>query len=645
MEFGGYAGNILHINLTDGSIRKQPLDTDLIKNHIGGAGINTKLAADLIPPKTDPLSPKNSVIFGTGPFNGTFIPGASETMTIYKSPLNGSYPQSNGGGNFSHFLKSSGYDHLVITGRSPWPVYISIQDDNVKLHHASDIWGGDTFDTTDELRGRHSPCSIIPMGPAGERQAAISVTQIDKGGTIGSGGLAAVMGSKNLKAIVVCTGSRSLEVADASRLQRLVQELVEKIGTYHLRPEMMSGGAMKMTADWIMPGIVARNSTELVPYPPNIDEIKKQVYELHRASRKKIACATCPMSDKDRIDLPGGRTVYDTAVFMEMAAMTSACALGHVSDGTIDERYALALKYYDEINRMGLDRVYSFHGLADYVITLFEDGVINAADTGGLELDRSYETLLKLVRLTAMREGFGSTLADGVLSAARKIGKSAHEHVRNVVKGQFIAFDPRISGFLPMHLGMLLHPGRTLGVSAAMGAPSYSPAWLVPEMKKQASRCGVSAADIDRLFTEDSFNLGRLTKHAEDFFGVFNMLGQCHRLYISRFYSMDTLADLYSAVTGIQLKAADLKQAGARMWKMWQDLNAAAGFSRRDDLPPDVWFTPLKGPDTQYELYDYFLKRKLTRDDILKYLDEYYSERTAQSPLSYTGTGDRPPLE
>ena len=156
--------------------------------------------------------------------------------------------------------------------------------------------------------------------------------------------------------------------------------------------------------------------------------------------------------------------------------------------------------------------------------------------------------------MTAMREGFGSILADGVVSAARKIGKGAPEHIQNVIKGQFIAFDPRMTGFLPMHFGMMVHPGRTLGVSAAMGAPSYSPGWPIGEMKKQAGRCGVSTADIERLFTGNSFNLGRLTRHAEDFFGVFNMLGQCHRLYISRFYSMDTLADLYSAVTGIQVK-------------------------------------------------------------------------------------------
>jgi len=125
---------------------------------------------------------------------------------------------------------------------------------------------------------------------------------------------------------------------------------------------------------------------------------------------------------------------------------------------------------------MGIDRVYSFQGLADFVITLYEQGIINKKDTGGLELDRSYDTLLTLVRLTAMRR---DSAASGrcVVSAARKDRQGSTEHIQNVIKGQFIAFDPRMTGFLPMHFGMMVHPGRTLGVSAAMGAPSYSPGW------------------------------------------------------------------------------------------------------------------------------------------------------------------------
>jgi len=630
MKLGGYAGNILHVNLTDGTVRKQPLDEELARECIGGAGINNRLALDLIRPDVNPLSPGNAIIIGTGPFNGTFIPGASQTMSVYKSPLNGSFPHSNGGGVFSHYLKSSGYDYLVITGRSQWPVYLTIEDDSVSLKHASDIWGLDGFDAADELRLKHSPCSIIPIGIAGERQSAISVTHIDKGGTIGSGGLAAVMGSKKLKAIVACMGSRSIEVADPKRLHSIVDGILEKINSYHLRDEMMRGGAMTMTSGWIPPGVVARNSSELIPYPPDLNNLKTELYESHKAARKKIACATCPLSDKDRLDLPGVRSSYDTAVFMEMAAMTYSPALGYSGGGTVADRYRLAIQYYDEINRLGLDRVYSFQGLADFVITLYEQGVINKGDTGGLELDRSYDTLLALMRMTASREGFGAVLCDGVLSAARKIGNLAAGRVQNVVKGQFIAFDPRMSGFLPMHLGMLVHPGRTLGVAAAMGAPSYSPGWPLADIRKQAERCGVPPSDMERLFTADSFNLGRLARHGEDFFGLFNMLGLCHRLYISRFYSLQTLAELYSAITGIETTAIELKRAGARMWDTWLELNRRAGYTHRDDEPPRVWFKPLKSPNHEYRLHDYNLKNELSRGDITDYLGEYYSERELQ---------------
>jgi len=629
MKLGGYAGNILHVNLTHGTVRKQPLDEEIAREWIGGAGINNRLALDLIRPDVDPLSPGNAIIIGTGPFNGTFIPGASQTMSVYKSPLNGSFPHSNGGGLFSNYLKSSGYDYLVISGRSQWPVYLAIEDDNVSLKHASDIWGLDGFDAADELRLKHSPCSIIPIGIAGERQSAISVTHIDKGGTIGSGGLAAVMGSKKLKAIVACMGSRSIEVADPKRLNSIVDGILEKINSYHLRDEMMKGGAMTMTSGWIPPGVVARNSSELIPYPPNLNDLKTELYDLHKSARKKIACAACPLSDKDRIDLPGLRSSYDTAVFMEMAALAYSPALGH-GGGPVADRYRLAIQYYDEINRMGLDRVYSFNGLADYVITLYEQGVISKADTGGLELDRSYDTLLALVRMTAAREGFGAVLCDGIMTASRKLGNLAAGRVQNVVKGQFIAFDPRMSGFLPMHLGMLVHPGRTLGVSAAMGAPSYSPGRPLADMRKQAARCGVQPQDMQRLFTADTFNMGGLVRHGEDFFGLFNMLGLCHRLYISRFYSLDTLAELYSAVTGIETGGVELKRASARMWDTWHTLNSQAGFTRRDDEPPRIWFKPLKSPGHEYSLHDYNLRNELSRGDITGYLDEYYSERELQ---------------
>ena len=628
MGIPGYAGNILYVNLTSGSTRTEPLDAEMVRTYIGGAGINNKLAYDLIPPDVDPLSPQNAIIIGTGPFNGTMIPGCSEVMITYKSPLNGSFPHSNGGGNFSHFLKSSGYDHIVITGRSDKPVYLKIHDEDVELCDASSLWGTDVFDTTDELRRRHEPCSVIPIGQAGENLVNISVTQIDKGGTVGSGGLCAVMGSKNLKAMVAVQGTKGIAVADPRRLRKLVDEILSRVTNYHLRDEMMKGGAMAMTAGWVPQGMLAKNSSVLIPFPPNTKEVQAEIYELHRRSRKKIACITCPMSDKDRLDLAERDIVtYDTAVFAVQAIMTTSPAFGHRAEGSPLDRYADALHFFDMVNRYGIERVYSFQGLVDFVVTLYEEGIITKEDTGGVELNREFDTLLKLTRMTAFREGFGDILADGVIGAARRIGKGVDKYVQNVIKGQFVIFDPREWGLGPMQFEPIVHPGRCFGVAAGMGAATYSPGWPIKELMRQADRCGVPEEAIGRIFTDDSFNVGRLTKHGEDFFNLFNMFGQCHRLYISRFYSMQILAELYSAVTGIEATPADLKLASERVWNLWKLINYRAGFDRKDDEPPEIWFQPLKGVDTEYHLKDYFGTTALAREDVDRLLDDYYDER------------------
>jgi len=628
MGLQGYAGNILYVDLTNSSIRSEPLDAELVRTYIGGAGINNKLAHDLIPPDVGPLSPQNAIIIGTGPFNGTMIPGSSEVMVIHKSPLNSSFPHTNGGGHFSHFLKSSGYDHLVITGRSDKPVYLKIHDEDVAICDATDLWGMDVFETTDKLRQRYEQCSVIPIGQAGENLVNISVTQIDKGGTLGSGGLCAVMGSKKLKAIVAVRGTKGITVADPKRLQKLVDEILTRVRDYHLRDEMMQGGAMTMTSGWVPEGTLAKNSSILMPFPPNAKEVQAEIYELHKQSRKKIACITCPMSDKDRLNLSErGMVTYDTAVFAVGAIMTASPAFGHRAEGSPLDRYADALHFFDLTNRYGIDRVYSFQGLIDFMVTLYEERIITKEDTGGMELNREFDTLLNLAKMTALREGFGDILADGVISAARRLGRGVEEYVQNVIKGQFVILDPRISGLGPMQFEMMVYPGRSLGVAAAMGAPSYSPGWPMKELLKQADRCGVPEETLGRIFTEKSFNVGRLAKHGEDFFNLFDMFGQCHRLYISRFYSIGMLAELYSAVTGIEVTPTDLKLASERVWNLWKLLNYRAGFDRKDDEPPKIWFQPLKGVDKEYILKDYFGTTPLTKKDLGCFLDDYYDER------------------
>ncbi|MDY7036625.1 MAG: aldehyde ferredoxin oxidoreductase C-terminal domain-containing protein, partial [Thermodesulfobacteriota bacterium] len=570
---------------------------------------------------------ENTIIIGTGPFNGTTIPGSSELMVTYKSPLNGAFSYSCGGGRFGAFLRSSGYDHAVITGRSDRPVYLIIKDEIIQLHDASDLWGRDSFETTDFLRQRHEPCSVIPIAQSGENLVSISVTHVDKGGTVGSGGLTAVMGSKNLKAIVAVMGTKGIEIAHPERLKKIVDEILARVNSYKHRQEMMSGGAMAMTTGWVPEGIIIKNSSTLISYPEDIKEIQSKIYEIHKKSRKKIACISCPMSDKDRIDLPErDMTIYDTALMSELALMTTSTAFGHTNSTSPHDRYADVLSYIDRLNRYGIDRLYSFSGLADFAISLFEDGIITKNDTG-MEFNRELSTLMQIAKIIALREGFGDVLADGAVSAARKIGSNAEKYLQNVIKGQFAVFDPRLSGLGPMQFGQLTFPGRCFGVAGAMGAPTYSPGWPVDAFLKQSMRCGVPVEAMGRIFTEDSFNPARLAKHAEDFYCLFNMFGLCHRLYMSRFFSLEILAELYSAVTGIETESTDLKAASERVWDLWRLINYHAGFDRKDDEPPEIWFQPLKGEKKDYTLTDYYNKRDLNKDDIEGFLDDYYEER------------------
>lgn len=151
MIIAGHAGNILHVDLTDGKIRKEPLDPALIRDFIGGWGINARLAYDLIPQDSSPFSPENAIIIGTGPFSGTIVPGSSELVITTKLPLSGGIGTNCGGGHFPLMLKSAGYDHVIITGRAPRPVYLRIAEEGVELCDAGELWGLDTYETVDAL--------------------------------------------------------------------------------------------------------------------------------------------------------------------------------------------------------------------------------------------------------------------------------------------------------------------------------------------------------------------------------------------------------------------------------------------------------------------------------------------------------------
>jgi len=585
----GYAGSILYVDLTNGKTRSEPLDLELVKAFIGGYGINNKLAYDLIPPDVDPLSPDNAIIIGAGPFAGTIVPGAGKVIVTTKFPLNGAIATAHGGGAFAPMLKTSGYDHVIIIGKADKPVYINIVDNDVELCDAMDLWGKDTFETVDELRMRHEPCSVIANGQAGENLVKISVACVDKCATIGTGGLPAVMGSKNLKAIVACQGANGVRVAHRLRLLRLVDDLLRRI--------MSWPGRQSLLEDGMMPSFIFG--------------------EMHRKTFTPLACPSCPLADKEVNRLTEGP--YSGMV----TYMTHFLAREFTGGSTLDQ-FNWAMKYADALNRYGVCML-DFNYLLSLMGDLYRAGIITGEETGGIEIEDDFDTAMKLLQMTAYRQGFGDLIADGIAEASRRIGKGAENYACHI-KGRSVLYDPRMMGLGTMEFEPLTTP-RGSHVGAA-GSPSYAPGRSPDDFARHCQRMGAPEDAVRRAVGPTSFNPGRFSRWSEDWHALFGCLSLCNRSQVNRFYHIKTIAELYSAVTGLELTPTDLMKAAERAWNVAKVINVRAGFERKDDGPPQGWFIPLKGEDgEEYPLMDYYKTTVLTEADINGFLDDYYDER------------------
>ena len=262
MRTGGYAGQILYINLTRENITKEPLDMNMAKKFLGGFGFNCKFAWDLLDPGVDPYSPDNMIFLGMGPLLGTGAPVTNKFSVISKWPNCGTITTGTAGSNFGINVKRSGYDEIIITGKAKKPVYIKINDDDVEICDASDLWGKDTYETTDMLWARHGhKYSVCAMGTAGERLVNTTICLVDKCSSLGKGGLPAIMGSKNLKAIIAL-GTKKVAVADPKRLKERTRIINKRFKSSPIVPKLIEIGTMDGFSAWLeVHGISMNNWT------------------------------------------------------------------------------------------------------------------------------------------------------------------------------------------------------------------------------------------------------------------------------------------------------------------------------------------------------------------------------------------------
>ncbi len=608
---GGYAGQILLIDLSSKSVEKRPLDATNCRRFIGGFGLNNDLFANWAAAGNDPFSPDNPILIGAGPLIGTIAPGTSRIMATTKFPLSGAIASASGSMTFGAQMKWAGYDHIIIRGKFKNPCYLYIENENLKFCDASAFWGKDIHETTEALWSQHGPCGVIAIGPAGENRVKFSLALVDHTATIGRGGLAAVMGSKNLKAIAI-KGTQGVRIADRKGFLKLVDGLYERAKKFPQHADIVELGMM---AGWL-PALQRR-----FPHAPEkiqtlTDHYGPSVYQKFKKARR--ACPSCFVADKDVLEIREScgkvRTTYPTSFGL----------ISHLCQDLAELTPEQVLTIFDQLNRQGLD-LFTFGKMADFLVGAYEEGLIGEKQTRGLVPERSYEFFLRMIDLISRREGIGDLLAEGWQQTLEDMGDA----IRNrtiVMKGMDAIYDPRVSGLGTMEFEQIVCPrGPT---SATSGSPTYLPNAPLEMFSKHAERMGASREAVMRILSStNTVNMGRLSRYSEDWYAVLSSLGVCNRAQNNRFYHIHLCSELYEKATGMTMTPEGLMEAADRSWTLQRLLNAREGFSRRDDLPPDQWFQPLLTEGRSLRIMDYFRTQMLTREDLNEILEDYYDER------------------
>ncbi|MBD3197727.1 MAG: hypothetical protein GF317_21930, partial [Candidatus Lokiarchaeota archaeon] len=573
MNWCGYAGKILNIDLGSGEIWNDNLNFADVEEYIGGMGLNCRLASKLIPPKVDPLSPDNPIIIGTGPLVGTIMPGASRTVAITKFPATRAIANSCGSMSFGYHLKQAGYDHIIIQSALNVPKYLLIDNNEIHIKSAENLWTKDIIEATDYLKRKYGDSGVIAIGQAGENLVSTAMTLIDKTSTFGRGGLAAILGSKKLKAIVV-KGSTGIEISNSKKFNKLYLKLINRIKTYSQRKS------------WIQLGMLRSLPIGMILAAKGQKRKSKQCSEriyLKKIKSRRIACPSCPMADKDILKIEegpySGLKTYTSSVINPFLMLTL--------DGL--ETYDQAIKAFDQINRYGLDSL-TITTLLQFLTKMNKEEILTE-ETTGFDWKMDYLSVRKLIEIITFRQGFGDLLADGWKALSDAYPELSQRML--TIKNLDVVFEPRFLRLGTMEFEQVVNPKGAHVASG--GSPTYVGAGSsMKKFKNHFNRMGIPESAFKRLFTppikEMGIHVGRLTRYSEDWYTMLTSLGLCARAQMNRFYSLDLITEFFRAITGLEFTKEDIREAAERTWNLLKLLNAKEDFSRKDDKFPSEWF-------------------------------------------------------
>lgn len=538
-----YTYKCLYVDLTSATIEQKDSDQELLKKYIGGKGLGFALM-EKIAPNPDVFGPENPIIFANGPFTGSKVQTSARTTLVTKSPATNSLLDSHCGGNFGPALKRAGFDYVVITGKSDTPIYLNITDKVQEIKDASEYWGKGIFETTDRLMEKHAgkDVRIAAIGQAGENLSKIACIGVDKHRQYGRGGSGAVMGSKNLKAIVA-DGEIPTKYFDEEKFMALNKQFVKDL----LNNDGVKFRRQKGTMKCVRSG----QENEFLP-TKNFKEVVFEDFEKisSETAREELnwedtSCFNCSIRcskwarwDDHEIEGPE----YETTAFLGSGSMVN-----NIKD----------VGWANEIcNDLGMDTI-SAGVTCSFAMECYEKDLLDEWD--GLQLDwGNAEAQRELLKKMAKREGIGSIFADGTRDAAAKIGQESDFFAINTYGMEHSGVNPK--GCLTMAF-----------VMAVADFASHTRSWVTeqemgPEFKIE---------DIPETIAESL-----------DTINVRNSLVICDFVALG----LDRLSELLNAATGFNHDEKSLVAIGTNLTHLARQYNLRNGRKFTDDTIPDRFF-------------------------------------------------------
>ncbi len=564
----GWHLKILRVNLTTKKVTQEDVDPKIARDYLGGRGWAIHYLYNEMDPMADALSPENVLIFATGPLTATPAPTGNRYMVVTKSPLTGALAHSNSGGEFPTWMKRTGFDMFIFEGKSPEPVYVLVNEDQVEIRSAAHVWGKDAHETTDMLKAEtSSEARVACIGQAGENLALMAAIMNDKHRAAARSGVGAVMGSKNLKA-VVAMGNKNPPLYNPEGMRALSVNTSKEVGA-----DVKKGSNMRIYGTSYVPQVT--NTLGILPTRNFLQGTFESVDKIDGDALKDqylvrhTPCYRCPLSCGRLTEVPDGpyKGKGEGPEYETISSLGTGCGVSNL---------AALVKANYLCNEYGMDTITTGMTIA-VAMEMYEKGYLSQEIIGMPLKFGDHDAMIAMIKLMAFREGFGNDLAQGSFRLAEKYGHP--ELAVTTRKQEFPGYDPRGSQ------GMgLLYATSNKGASHMEGDVAYEEVFGVPVKENPHTTEGKP----------------ELVRHFENSFALMDSSGLCVFVAIRYAFNKDRMilplrvTEMMNLTTGAEYTPEEVMIAADRVYTLERMFLIKAGSGPEyDTLPHRMLHEPL----------------------------------------------------